>query len=52
MYDKNLSVVDTNHVMGIVHLDKYWPLGHFTQTGHKCNMSQSIFQISENTVVF
>lgn len=51
MHDKHLSHVDTKHVMGIVHLDKYWQLGHFPQIGHKCNTSRSIFQISGNTVV-
>jgi len=29
IYDKHLSLVDTNHIMGVVHLDKYWLLGHF-----------------------
>jgi len=51
MHDKHLSLVVTNHVMGIVLLDKYWQLGHFPQTGPKCSMSQSIHQISENAVV-
>jgi len=50
MHDKHLSFVDTNRVMGVVHLDKYWQLGHFPQTGRKCSTSRSILHISENTV--
>ena len=51
IYDKHLSLVDTNHVMGIVHLVKYWAPVHFPQTGCKCNTNQSILEIPENTVV-
>lgn len=49
--DKHLWRVDTCHVVGTVHLYKYWSLVRFPRTVCKCDTNQSNYQYRWNTAV-
>jgi hypothetical protein len=49
--DKHVPIVDTCHIMGIVHLYICWPLVHFPPTVGESDTSQSNYQCNGNTTL-